>query len=1511
MSDIVDFKLTLDDKEFSASIKNAGKLLGTFGTTASNNSKKMASLERAVNSASRAISVFGVSLDKGSGKLEDFSAGAELAAGALGSIRDSLTSINRSLKTFSDRVDQVGGKVDQLANSLKKAQSELLEFSDWTEHAARSARTFSGNIGEMGSVTTSLNRRISNTSQIFDRWKGTTDKAAEGLKNVKAQMDGILTRQDQLKGKLLGGGSVGGGTGGGGTGRPSSGNGSSTASRRDSGIFDGLKGNIFLLGEIGDAARTVREALFGWQEPLIEAMSKMQNARILLQGLEKDAANPTSAAASDLDYIFSISEKAHVSLDAVTDSFVKMKSAGIDPMAGGLSALVNSVAQFGGNSELMKRAAVAIQQMAGKGVVSMEELRQQLGEAVPTAMQAMADTMGVTMGELVKAVSTGTVSAKDALDKLFLGLSIDSAGAADRLSKSFTGAVAQMQTAFMRFADNMAKGGYLDALSDAIKTLSGFMSSQDGMTFAYSFGQALTDVVSTLKSVATWLTQNIGLVKTLAEIVAAGLGFKILKSVIGGTVGSALSLFESLNRTIEVTNKTSTALFSAFGKASEYVRRFGLIGAAVTGITEAIIACRTAWLSFTATLAVNPIVLAIGLVTAAVAALALNFESVADKAQDAFERIKAIPGAMKDADKAVIEQRIQQLQGQKDDVNRQIGILQDATPAQRDSIMKDRDWAAGGIEGLQKQRDSIEAEIKEKSEAIGQAVATGAVGGLVSKANSLIADAQKEADLGNQRFSSGGADYRKRLEDIQSNSGLTNEQKSAQRQSLLSERQGLNVSILQKQVDSITAAMQPLENRFEALDKAGNLSSEQQQERDALVRSIKSIREQKLEPVLQQLATARKSYSGKITSVGASFDIESAAKSLATKVSGQVGDFTDDIGQQLKDVFGKNITGQNQLKTNQYIENQLKKAGKTLDELNPNTIKSYQKALEDATLRDKQLSDKRVATANGQAAMMQSINAKIAASNQKVVDTATSLAAEMGLSTKASQDFRNKVDQSVTAMKNALADKDINGKALPENARFTESQKSQLRKSLPFIQGRASQQADKIDRNAAEQVISKFTTLATGTTSSYENDDRQRAAKQWQDDYTRDVKTLQDLIAQTPDDLIKNVYQRDLTAMQQGGTKAFIQQTGTATQKLALDYQDVGKQIENAWADVFSNLTDTLTDFVTTGKFSFSDLKKSILKDMAEIFVKSQIVAPLMNLLGMGTGQSNAQVSGGNQNIISSALNQGVSLVTDSTSQGAGAVDNGDKSVGQNAKSTSTNVGKLGDATKEVSGGFSEMISGVWDSTKSIFDSSNATKSQTSAIKTNIFSMKGLYNASTALTGVFAMMGASSNSTSGKWLGFLGTVGAGLTAAYASGGLSKGKGTSDVKPADVVPHANGGIFGPNGAVPLNTYSNGGIATKPQIALYGEGRDNEAYVPLPDGRSIPVTLTGGMMTGGGNTISPVNINISVQTDGAGSTSDSDNANWNKAAERMKSIALETIAQEKRPGGSLNQNSNGNR
>lgn len=59
--------------------------------------------------------------------------------------------------------------------------------------------------------------------------------------------------------------------------------------------------------------------------------------------------------------------------------------------------------------------------------------------------------------------------------------------------------------------------------------------------------------------------------------------------------------------------------------------------------------------------------------------------------------------------------------------------------------------------------------------------------------------------------------------------------------------------------------------------------------------------------------------------------------------------------------------------------------------------------------------------------------------------------------------------------------------------------------------------------------------------------------------------------------------------------------------------------------------------------------------------------------------------------------------------------------------------------------------------------------------------------------------------------------------------------------------ADGGVMTSKGPLPLRSYARGGIASSPQLSLIGDGATNEAYVPLPDGRSIPVKMQGGGTT----------------------------------------------------------------
>lgn len=62
--------------------------------------------------------------------------------------------------------------------------------------------------------------------------------------------------------------------------------------------------------------------------------------------------------------------------------------------------------------------------------------------------------------------------------------------------------------------------------------------------------------------------------------------------------------------------------------------------------------------------------------------------------------------------------------------------------------------------------------------------------------------------------------------------------------------------------------------------------------------------------------------------------------------------------------------------------------------------------------------------------------------------------------------------------------------------------------------------------------------------------------------------------------------------------------------------------------------------------------------------------------------------------------------------------------------------------------------------------------------------------------------------------------------------------------ASIFGFADGGVMTSAGPLALKRYAGGGVANSPQLALFGEGATPEAFVPLPDGRNIPVKMQGG-------------------------------------------------------------------
>ncbi|EHT5185061.1 TPA: tape measure protein [Escherichia coli] len=1525
MSQNVEFILSLEDKQFTASIDRAGKLLTRFGEQVTKPAQKIQTFERSLGSVARIIGVLESKLDSTADKLQDVAAGFELASDATRKMRGNITSLNSGLKALIERVDTTTSSVDKLTASLRKVQSELNDFSDWATYASKSASRFGTEVKEASASVSGMNTRLNTTTKRLSNWGVTTSQAAEGLKKVREQMDEVIGRQQLISKPVRVRTS---GSGDGGSGRRSGASGHSGKSN-EGGMFSGLRGNIFLLGEIGDAARTVTDIMFGWQKPIVEAAAEMERMRVMLRGLNKEKSNPGQAAADDMKYIVDMAQNAPFAMQALTDSFVKFRSAGLDPTDGSLKALVDSVARFGGDSELLKRAAVAVQQMSGKGVVSMEELRQQLGEAVPNAMQAMADAAGITMGELTKAVASGTVEAKQALSLMFVGLRAENENAAKDMMQTYTGALAQLQTSFTLFADRVGQAGYLDSLSKGMKELASIMNSAEGISFANSLGSGLTTAIDGLRQLAQWLAKNQELVINLGKVVAAMVAFKLMRAGIMGVVGAGsqmVSTFATMATAIQTPFNLGATAVTRFNRAA----RMGLapIPSLIFAIRGAITGLKGAFAGLTAFIAANPIGFVFTAAMTAVAGLITYMTMLRSETSKVVDEIRKIPEAMtaaKRAQMAEYKARLEQQITQKE---------QELKSGEK--VVYGPGMAGTTVKINHDERKRIENELNElrkKRDETNETIARGDLA-VAKRLAKETAESQIEKILEENRdfaatFVKARQEALEKIQKIKDDGSLSDDEKN---KLLAPLRETVNKSYLepaQKLVDSLSSRKNATEKQIatlnDQLEKAKKEGNTEQIQK--LQGSIRGYQEH-LEVVAQELTQAEfkrdnaaKSGNGLVSINGDVLGLgttdKAAQKALAQYMRNQMDSATYQRtlpdGTPMMDFEGKPIIGPKQLKTQLNLQKASSASSleKMSDEERAAAIAALTKAREqDAAAAEK--AAQRSANASQRAAKKeQAAQQKLAAGYQKALDKADQLMGQMGESSKATVSF----DQSLRDTTKSLTDL---ANAVP-NEFITQEMIDKAKKRLEDLKNATPEYREMFNRRNVEQMISTWAPKADSIISAGYTPSREDKVADFEDTYNRNLKALIELRDKASDPKVVALYTKKINQLIAAGNTALIKETGTATQKLALEYENLAEQIESTWTDLFSGLTDVLTDFVINGKMSFSSLSQSILKDITNMVVKSQITLPLMNMLGMGATAAGSSQSGNLLTGVASAVaNQGVRISN---------TVNGDKSVGEATKETSSSVTGLGQTTQQTTSAIGTATNAIGSWVSGLFDSTEAKDAETKAVKDSIFSMQNLSSVTGALSAAFAMLGANASGSGNKWLNFGATVASGLVSVWAGGGFdglmsgssgstsgfnnltsSAADGTNGI-PA-IPKFANGGIFGKDGVIPLRAYQKGGIANSPQLALFGEGDMNEAYVPLPDGRTIPVTLSTDGMSGGGNVLSPVSIEINVHSDGSTTESGDTESIWNNAAQRMKAIALETIAQEKRPGGSLNPNTQRN-
>lgn len=181
--------------------------------------------------------------------------------------------------------------------------------------------------------------------------------------------------------------------------------------RMGEGVFNRFLGVGAAIGGIYASGRFIVES--------IQADIAMQRIRNTL----KSASGSARTAASDFEFLLSASKRIGFSFTQNADHFsrfaIAARTAGLGTMQTRdvFLSVMEASAAMGLSTERTGEAMLALEQMLSKGTVAAQELRLQLGNAMPAAVNTMAKALGITVRQLFTALESGAINSADAVQK--------------------------------------------------------------------------------------------------------------------------------------------------------------------------------------------------------------------------------------------------------------------------------------------------------------------------------------------------------------------------------------------------------------------------------------------------------------------------------------------------------------------------------------------------------------------------------------------------------------------------------------------------------------------------------------------------------------------------------------------------------------------------------------------------------------------------------------------------------------------------------------------------------------------------------------------------------------------------------------------------------------------------------------------------------------------------------------------------------------------------------------
>lgn len=199
----------------------------------------------------------------------------------------------------------------------------------------------------------------------------------------------------------------------------------------------------------------------------------------------KNVSGSMSKFADNQRYLLDLAKKYGLEINALTGNYAKFTAAA---SISGMSmqeqrkifeSLSRATTAFGMSAEDSNGVFLALSQMMSKGKISSEELRLQMGERLPIALQAMAKAAGTSVAGLDKLLKEGKLLSADvlprfadALNEMLPNVDTDNLEASlNRLKNAFTGLVnkSDVQSKYKSIIDWLT--GYIQTAADNIQSL--------------------------------------------------------------------------------------------------------------------------------------------------------------------------------------------------------------------------------------------------------------------------------------------------------------------------------------------------------------------------------------------------------------------------------------------------------------------------------------------------------------------------------------------------------------------------------------------------------------------------------------------------------------------------------------------------------------------------------------------------------------------------------------------------------------------------------------------------------------------------------------------------------------------------------------------------------------------------------------------------------------------------------------------------------------------------------